>query len=121
MSRGCHGRLRQEAPVAWGRSVEKQGRGPGKVVPLAVVDAEGAQELEILVARDSLGDDRRAHTTGPADERRRERLAGWIAGDLLREAQIEFHDVGRQTQNVAQVRKPGADVVDRQLRAALPQ
>ena len=89
--------------------------------PLAVVHAKRPQQGEIFVARDSFGNDSRSDSAGEADERRGERPPGRIARDLLRQAQVEFHDVGRKAKDVSEVREAGADVVDRELRATLPQ
>jgi hypothetical protein len=47
--------------------VEK-GRGTGEVEALPIVHAEGPQQLEILVARDSLGGDRDPDAVGEIDE-----------------------------------------------------
>src|SRR5207253_2109988 len=108
----------RKAPAAWGRSMQKRGR-PSEIEALAVGDSQGAQEGEILVARDALGDDRGADSFGETDERGGKSLAGGVARDLLRQAEIELHDVGRQPEDVPQVGEAGSNVVDRNLRAAL--
>src|SRR3989441_8068614 len=105
----------------WGGGSGEKSGGPGKVESLAVVDTERSDQFEILVAGNALGHDGSSDAAGEPDERRCERLAGRIARDLLREAQIELHDVGSQPEDVAEVRKTGADVVDREPRTAFPQ
>jgi hypothetical protein len=47
--------------------VEKSGR-PGEVEALAVIHAESAEQCQVLVARDPLGDDRRTDSVGEVDE-----------------------------------------------------
>src|SRR5437773_11477144 len=116
---GGRGRL-GGGPRVGGGSVE-EGGWPRQVEALAVVDAEGAQEREVLVARDALGHDRGSDAFRKPDERRCERLAGRVAGDLLSETQIELHEVGSEPQDVPEVREAGTDVVDRKLGTTLAQ
>src|SRR6266545_1232903 len=66
---GCHGRPAAiDGPWLGGRSVVKQLGRPRQVEPLAVVHPEGPQQVEILVARDSLGRNRGADAVGESDE-----------------------------------------------------
>jgi len=39
-------------------------------------------------------------------------------GDLLRETQVELHDVGSKPEDVTEIREAGTDVVDRKLLTA---
>ena len=56
--------------------MQERGRS-GEVEALAVGDSQGAEDGEILVARDALGHDRRADTFCEADERGGERLTSF--------------------------------------------
>src|SRR5712691_3450059 len=114
---GAVGTCGSGRPRLGGGSVDKGGW-PGKVETLAVVDTERAQEREVLVARDAFGHDRGSDTLSEADERRRERFSRRIARNLLRQAQIQFHEVGGEPKDVPKIREAGTDIVDCELRAA---
>ena len=86
--------------------------------PLAVVDAESAQGVELRCGLDALGDDQRAGLGREADEGGDERSLDRVGVDVAGEPDVELDEVGRQLEDVAEAGEARTGVVDREAGAA---
>ena len=87
-------------------------------VTLDLVDFVFAQQLQLFVVLDTLGDDLHAHGMRHRHQRLDDFLVAFVAADIADEAAIDLEAVDRQRLEVAQRRITGTEIVDRDVQTA---
>src|SRR3954453_71862 len=111
------GRVAAVQQVAHRGGVE---RGREEVAP-ADVAAQAGHGIELALELDALGDDLHVERAAQLDHRADQSRVGRVLAEVLHERAVHLHGVDRELAQVGERRVAGAEVVDRDPHAELPQ
>src|SRR5207302_8168632 len=89
--------------------------------PLRLLAAVRAQEIELSVGLDTLGCATQAERMRQRDDRLRDRFVVLVLLETMDEALVDLDAMDRQSREIRQARIPGAEIVDGDRHAHLPQ
>src|SRR4051812_24387491 len=90
-------------------------------VALADVAAQAGHGIELALELDALGDDLHVERAAQLDHRADQSRVGRVLAEVLHERAVHLHGVDRELAQVGERRVAGAEVVDRDPHAELPQ